>query len=281
MHYIPQIIKQTESPLGTLQLVEWLWPDILEFRQTEQLLMLEMSLPPYSTDASAEFPAIAPGMRCFMGTMFVRYPGIELWGRGEGVKSRVLRMVFSSPLADQILSGAPNPSLEFLQSLLDIRSDAMREIFRLALRELTLYPQPSSQAIDAYVGLMGLELVRLFDRSRIGREAGRLAPWQHRKIRERLTSDAARPSTAELANLCGISARHLHRQFYNLTGKTIANYVQDFWVERSKLLLRDSQMPIRQIAANCGFTHPNSFARSFKRATGVLPNQFRQNLHQL
>lgn len=281
MRDVPQIIKQAECQLGTLQLVEWLWPDILEFRQTEQALMLEMSLPPFSTDASAEFPAIAPGMRCFMGTMFVRYPGIELWGRGEGVKSRVVRMVFSARLAREILNGAPNPSLEFLQSLLNIRSDAMRQIFKLALRELTMDHQPSQQAIEAYVGLMGLELTRLFQRARIGKEAGRLAPWQHRKIRERLTGSPVRPTTAELATLCGISARHLHRQFYNLTGKTIANYVQDFWIERSKDMLRGSQMPIRQIAVDCGFTHPNSFARSFKRATGILPNQFRQNPDQL
>jgi len=261
-----------------LELVEWRWPDMIDFLQTESDLMLEMSLPPYATDASAEFPGIAAGRHCFMGTLFVRYPGVAVHGRGEGGQIRVVRYVFSASAASSVLPQSNNPSLHLLQSLLDIHSENLRALMRLAYRELTNELEQSVEALDAIFDLVAIELRRLFEQQSHSYSGGRLAAWQYRRIRERLVEGGVQPTAAELAALCGISPRHLHRQFLALTGSTVAKYVESFQIERAKEMLASTGLPVQNIAFTCGFSHSNSFARAFRRATGQPPTEYRKRL---
>ena len=272
----PTVLSQLDVAAGRIELVEWLWPDILEFTRTESQLMLEMSIPPLSADASACYPGIAPDRYCFMGTLFARYPGIALTGRSEGGRIRVIRCVFNDETAHKILRHKPDPPLDFLQSLLNIRNDALRTLMRLAHRELIDQVDRSPAAIDALVNVIVVEMERLFERQRDSQSSGRLAGRQYRRIRERLTDGAGQPTVAELARLCGISSRHLHRQFLALTGKTISKYIENFWIEQAKDMLVQQQLSIREIAEMCGFSHANSFSRAFRRVSGLSPQKFRQ-----
>lgn len=276
MDLAPTILKSVALPEGRIELVEWQWPSLLTFVRTESELMLEMSLPPLSADASACFPSIAADQYCFMGTLFVRYPGIALGGRSEAGRIRVVRYIFDATFAAPILAACPEPTLEFLQALLNIRSDTLRSLMRLAHRELVGQIDVSSDALAALMRLIGIELERLFDRQQDGRSGGRLAPWQYRRIRERLDAGGDPPTVAELAELCGISARHLHRQFLALTGKTVSGYIEARRIERAKDLLAEREAPIKTIALACGFTHGASFSRAFRRATGLTPQGYRQ-----
>lgn len=278
MDVAPTIVSREMLPSGRIELVEWQWPKIFDFVHAEPELMLEMSLPPLSADASACFADLAPDQHCFMGTLFVRYPGQALSGRSEAGRIRVLRFVFDPEPAAQILAACPQPSLDFLQSLLNIRSDTLRSLMRLALRELASQVDHSLPALEALLQLVGIELERLFERQQDGRSGGRLAPWQYRRIRERLDARTEPPTVAELAGLCGISARHLHRQFLALTGKTVSGYVDARRIERAKELLAGRDNPIKNVALTCGFTHGASFSRAFRRATGLTPQGYRQRM---
>lgn len=276
MNLTPKILEIARLKNGRMELVEWHWPDMIDFLRTERDLMLEMSLPPHATDASAEFPEIDRGNHCFMGTMFVRYPHVALHGRGEGGHIRVLRCIFSDTVAASILGNAATPPLPVLQGLLDIRSDVLRTLMGLALREMTAQQERSLDALNALHELLVVELRRLFERQCHAASGGRLAAWQYRRVRDRLSRDGAPPTVAELAVLCGISVRHLNRQFLALTGSTIGNYVTNFWIDRAKAMLTEGDLPIKSVAFALGFSHPNSFARAFRRVTGSAPYSYRQ-----
>jgi len=276
MDFTPTIIEKVAFPGGHVELVEWLWPDVIDFRRSEADLMLEMSLPPYATDSSAELPDLAPGSRCFIGTLFVRFPGVVIHGRGEGGRIRVLRMIFSAGPALAAVEERPLPDPGQLKGLLDIRSEPLRRMMSLALREINRSEDRSVEALAALHALVGIELRRLFDRQLAPVTGGRLAAWQYRRIRERLAAGGPPPKAAELARLCGISVRHLGRQFHALTGTTLAVYVEHFRIEQARTMLADLDMPIKNVAFASGFTHPNSFARAFRRATGLSPQEFRQ-----
>lgn len=276
MDLTPTILNQLAVPGGMVELVEWHWPDMIDFDRAESELMLEMSLPPLAADGSACFPDIAPERRCFIGTLFVRYPGITVSGRSEGRHIRVIRCVFAPEKAAAILRHRPQPPLDFLQSLLNIRNDALRTLMRLAHRELLNPVDRSPEAMSALIDLMAIELERLFERQPDSQTSGRLAPWQYRRIRERLSRSHERPTVSELAKLCGISPRHLHRQFLSLTGQTISDYVENFRIVEAKAMLARPDQSIKQIALASGFSHANSFSRAFRRATGLTPQQFRQ-----
>ncbi|OCC25152.1 hypothetical protein MB02_00180 [Croceicoccus estronivorus] len=276
MDFTPTVLNQQTVRNGRIELVEWLWPDMIDYRRSESELMLEMSVPPFATDASSCFPEIAPDRYCFMGTLFSRYPGITLQGRSEGGRIRVIRCIFAPEAAGNILRHKPEPPLDFLQSLLNIRNDTLRTLMRLVHREIINQVDRSADALDALMNVIVVEMERLFERQRDSQSSGRLAGWQYRRIRDRLINSDGQPTVAELASLCGISTRHLHRQFLALTGKTISKYIENFWIEQAKEMLARQDKSIKEIALTCGFSHANSFSRAFRRVTGLSPQKFRQ-----
>lgn len=274
-HLAPDIVNRVILPHGRIDVLEWRWPDIIAFTLTERELMLEMSLPPYATDAAAEFPEIAPGQHCFVGTLFMRFPNVAMRGRGEGGHIRVLRVVFDEELACAAL-GDERPSLEVMQGMLDIRNDSLRKIMTLTLREMNSQEECSEKALAALQTLALVEISRLLKRRVQASPGGRLAAWRYRRIRERLSQGGTLPRASELAALCGISVRHLNRQFQALTGRTVADYVTNYWVEQAKAMLGDGEASIKNVAFALGFSHANSFARAFGRATGETPKHYRQ-----
>jgi len=273
--FAAEVIEACLVAEGRFELVEWHWPDMISFKRTEHQLMLEMSLPPMSADASAYFPDIDPERRCFMGALFVRHPGIAIGGRSEGRQIRVIRCVFDDEPGTEIV-GDGEPSLSFLQGLLNIRNDSLRSLMRLAHRELVNPLDRSAEAMEALFRLIRVELRRVFRQAASAATASRLAPWQFRRVRERIEAGAPLPSVTELAALCGISPRHLNRQFIALTGKTISAYIETYRIEQAKLLLADAGVPMKQVAERAGFSHGNSFARAFRKATGLAPREYRQ-----
>jgi AraC family transcriptional regulator len=277
MDLTPAILREAVAPLARFQLVEWLWPDVIDFGLAETALMLEMSLPPFQTDSTVEFPDLDPGNRCLMGSLFVRHPGVELGGRGDGGRIRVLRCIFADGVRASLAIPRPDREhLPLLRALLDIRDDTLRALMRIAHRELADEAEPSPDMLDPLAKLLVAGLRRFTSRHPAGHAPGRLAAWQYRRIRERLAADEPLPAPAELAALCGISARHLDRQFLALTGSTVANYIDRFWLDRAKAMLGGSGESIKAIAFACGFAHANSFARAFRRATGASPSAYRQ-----
>jgi len=276
MEMTPTILASVALPQGRIEMLEWQWPDIFDFQTATEELMLEMSLPPFATDSSAAFPDLDPDNRCFVGTLFVRFPHVMIHGRGEGGRIRVLRLVFNESLARRMLTEHDAPRVDMLKALLDIRSDSLRRIMGLMLREIGTQDGRSIEALAAMQTLAAIELQRVFDRAQQAKNSGRLAAWQYRKIRMALAEAEKAPTVAELASLCGISARHLNRQFQALTGRTVADYVTHYWIERAKTMLMQGDLPIKNIAYALGFAHANSFARTFRRATGLTPQSYRQ-----
>ena len=272
----PQVMAEIATPDALVQILEWHWPQIFDATSVEANLMLEMSLPPLVGVATATYPTIAPGTTCQFGLMFVRYPGIAIRTHAEGGKVRILRCTFSAERQAALVGDRHSPSLALLQTLTNLRSDPLRAQMRLLQRELEAPTEDSREAAAALVRLLGIELERLLDQDLPPTPGGRLAPWQFRRIRERLDAGGDRPSVPELAQLCGISVRHLHRQFLNLTGVTISDYVEGQIVNRAKTLLTGTPLPVREIARDTGFEHANSFSRTFRRRTGMTPLQYRQ-----
>jgi LacI family transcriptional regulator len=48
-------------------------------------------------------------------------------------------------------------------------------------------------------------------------------------------------------------------------------------LDQAQALLRQTRLPLAEIATRCGFTHPEYFSVSFKRELGVTPGRFRRS----
>ena len=169
--------------------------------------------------------------------MFIRYPGVAVHGRGEGGHIRVMRMVFSARAAKGIFPEANKLSLQLLQSLLDIHSAALRMLMRLALRELTNEIDASVAAMNAILELVAIEVRRILEPPSQVASSGRLAGWQYRRIRERLSEEETVPAVQNWLDFVVSAPVICIGQFLSLTGMTVAKYVESFQIERAKGML--------------------------------------------
>lgn len=81
----------------------------------------------------------------------------------------------------------------------------------------------------------------------------------------------------DMAEFVGMSKYHFAREFRRVTGYTFVTYVNLIRCERAKALLSEGQMRIGEIARVCGFESQSYFTKTFRKNTGVLPNEYRKN----
>ena len=88
-------------------------------------------------------------------------------------------------------------------------------------------------------------------------------------IEEKISVDA-------LATLAGLSAPHFTRAFRHSTGLPPHTYVLRR-LECAELMLRNTQLPLSEIAAAIGFADQSHLTCHFHRLTGVAPSLIRWN----
>jgi len=92
-------------------------------------------------------------------------------------------------------------------------------------------------------------------------------------IRENLDRKVA---VDELAERAGFSRAHFSRMFLASEGIAPAEFVLHERMRRAaRLLTGHSHLPVKEIAALCGFDEPNYFAKVFRRFYGTSPTEFR------
>lgn len=83
-------------------------------------------------------------------------------------------------------------------------------------------------------------------------------------------------SRERLANIAGVSLRQLERSFKSQLGRGASEHYITLRLARSRQLLRETTLPILEIAVATGFASASQFSRSFKRTFGLRPREARQ-----
>lgn len=78
---------------------------------------------------------------------------------------------------------------------------------------------------------------------------------------------------AEASNISEVYFRKLFKEKHNVSPY---QYINDARINRSKRLLLNDGENISDIAAACGFSSVYCFSRSFKKAVGLSPSQFKK-----
>jgi len=71
-----------------------------------------------------------------------------------------------------------------------------------------------------------------------------------------------------------MSESHLSRFFKAATGMGLSEYINISRITAAEKMLLNSQMPITQIATECGFNDSNYFAAVFKKFKGITPKKY-------
>lgn len=81
-----------------------------------------------------------------------------------------------------------------------------------------------------------------------------------------------------IAEASGLSKRQLERLFRDKLGKTPSRYYLELRLDRARLLLRQTEMPILQVAVASGFHSASYFARCYRSQFGRSPKEERLTL---
>ena len=81
---------------------------------------------------------------------------------------------------------------------------------------------------------------------------------------------------ARVAKRSGISPFHFLRVFANVLGVTPHQYLVRARLKHAARLLADEERAVTDIALDVGFADLSNFVRSFRRAAGVSPREFRK-----
>lgn len=153
-------------------------------------------------------------------------------------------------------------------------ANAVRE--NVNAKFLMLKLQHELQTLDAHTPLgihaLVLELVN-YSRTRYERAPPRWVP----QAAELLAAQWNRPLTlADLSDATGAHPVTISKHFRRYFSCTLGEHRRRLMLERSLPMIRESRMPLSEIAFHCGFADQSHFIRCFRRATGFRPGAYRR-----
>lgn len=100
-------------------------------------------------------------------------------------------------------------------------------------------------------------------------------------LRQLLEHDPGRPwSIAEMAERASVSVSHLHALFRQELNSTPKQWLADLRLRQAQDLLRNTNLPIGEIAYRCGYADQSAFTRSFLRANETTPSAWRKQARE-
>jgi AraC-like DNA-binding protein len=113
----------------------------------------------------------------------------------------------------------------------------------------------------------------------MSRKAATLGPALLRRLlraKDRIDAASHEPWTIRrLAGVSGVSEAHFARAFRDAFGIPPHRYLLTRRIERAKALLRDTDLPITEVAFQCGWDSLGTFGRTFRDVTGESPSALR------
>jgi AraC family transcriptional regulator len=85
-------------------------------------------------------------------------------------------------------------------------------------------------------------------------------------------------NVADLANHEGVSRKHFGFLFRERTGLTPAHFATQVRVHEAARMLIETRLPLKAIAAACGFANANHFSKAFRRLQHLSPASYRRTM---
>ena len=88
--------------------------------------------------------------------------------------------------------------------------------------------------------------------------------------------DSGKVDFEDIASRMCISRTHLNRKVKSITGGTTSDLVLSYRIAKAKELLLSTDLPVWEVAEQCGISDPAYFSTLFKKAVGKSPGQLRK-----
>jgi AraC-like DNA-binding protein len=98
------------------------------------------------------------------------------------------------------------------------------------------------------------------------------------KVKQLIGENFFRPLRINwLAGEVGLSPEYLSRLFKKTTGENLSDYISRCRLEAGLHMIRNTDMALKKVAAECGYQNVGYFSTSFKKQFGRTPASVRKN----
>jgi AraC family transcriptional regulator len=137
---------------------------------------------------------------------------------------------------------------------------------------------------ERYLGELASLLLRQTERVLAGHAGERIAPSRLQLARLRTVLDRIDRGPSEdlssgaLARHAGVSEAYFRRLFAEALGSSPGRYVRRRRLERARELLAETDLPIAEVATECGFSSQSHLTTCFRERHGITPARYRKSL---
>jgi AraC-like DNA-binding protein len=84
-----------------------------------------------------------------------------------------------------------------------------------------------------------------------------------------------RLTVEDISKMVSYSKAYVFRQFKLATGKGVMEYYTELKIKTAKQLIKENELSVKEISERLCFDTPNYFSKTFKKAVGETPTQYR------
>ena len=220
------------------------------------------------------------------GDMFIYMPGLSITILEASADYRGICLIADEgytlelPVMRNAIRTAYFPLLEFGHPRLTLHPDDSRhleQLMRLAIRYLNSPNPLRGESLRLIYSLFLVDLSVIEERSvPIHRFSPRVEELFLRFIQLLPQHFVEHRDIAFYADCLCITTTYLSRVVRQVSGRTVADYIDQMLLMESSWLLQTTPLTVAQIADRLHFAETTTFARFFKRMKGVNPREFRK-----
>ena len=206
------------------------------------------------------------------GALMLIRPGIwHLYEPKRDTGWTELFVAFDGEMMTRVIADAfPSDSSNVYQ-VNDI--DNVTEIFQKALEWARADTEDTMLFLKALLSLLLSEIV--FSKSmnpKDGRNTTKLVATARAYMEERIHEKI---DMNEIADKLGVSYTSFAVAFKTQTGESPVRFLRKLRLQRARYKLLNTNMSIKQVAIDCGFSSSEYFCKFFREETGLTPSDFR------
>jgi len=195
-------------------------------------------------------------------------------------EDQYLRIRIASEFLHQVAQETIEIDPDRLQLLSEFRSRnaQIEQIGTMLLAELKHGGPAGRLYVESLTNVLAVHLLRNYSAAQpcVAPYKGGLSDRQLLQVTDYINAHLAEDiKLTDLAQLVGISQFHFSRLFKQSIGVPPHQYVLQQRLEQAKQLLKETELPVMEIALLCGFSSHSHLGKWFRQHTGMTPKVYR------